>query len=178
MKLMFVAASVAAALSCAPSLAQAQDAAKETGAYVNLGYARASQGGIHLDAAAARLGYRFHKYLGVEGEGAFGIGGDDVTVGTATAHVKLSHELAAYAVGFLPAGENADLFARIGYGTTKIKASAGAGSASGSSDSVNFGVGGQYHFDGLNGIRVEYTRFEYTGSGHANLFGVSYSRKF
>jgi len=174
---MFVAASLAAAVSCAPSLALAQDAAKDIGAYANLGYARASQSGIHLDAIDARLGYRLNKYLGVEGEGAFGVGNDSVRVGTATAHVKLSHELAAYAVGFLPVGENADLFARVGYGTTKIKASAVGATASGSDDSVNFGVGGQYHFDGVNGIRVEYTRFEY-GDGHANAFGVSYSRKF
>ena len=178
MKLMFVAASLAAALSCAPSLALAQDAAKDIGAYANLGYARASQSGIHLDTVQARLGYRFHKYVGVEGEGAFGIGGDDVSVGTATAHVKLSHEFAAYAIAFLPAGENGDLFARIGYGTTKIKASALGAAASGSDESVNFGVGGQIHIDGVNGIRVEYTRFEYNDGGHANVFGASYSRRF
>jgi hypothetical protein len=175
---MFVAASLAAVAACAPSFAQAQDAAKDTGVYVNLGYARASQSGIHLDAVDARVGYRFMKYFGVEGEGAFGIGGDDVRVGTATAHVKLSHELAAYAVGFLPVSPNADLFARVGYGTTKIKASAAGVSASGSDDSVNFGVGGQYHFDGVNGVRVEYTRFEYGGHSHSNLWGVAYSRKF
>jgi hypothetical protein len=178
MKLMFVAASLAVAVACAPSLAQAQDTATDSGVYVNLGYARASQGGIHLDAIDARLGYRINKYVGVEGEGAFGIGGDDVRVGTASAHVKLSHEFAAYAVGFLPVAENADLFARIGYGTTKIKASALGAGASGSDESVNFGVGGQYHFDGVNGVRVEYTRFEYNDGGHANLWGIAYAAKF
>lgn len=178
MKTLIAAAAAAGTLALAPAIAQAQDAAVEPGAYINIGGAYASQDGIHLGAIQGKLGYRMNSWVGVEGEAAFGVDDDSVTVGAVTASVKLKHQFAAYVVGFLPVGANTDLFARVGYGTTKISASALGAGASGSDESVNVGVGLQHHFDGVNGVRVEYLRSEYNDGGDADIFGVSYSRRF
>lgn len=171
------AAAAAATMALAPAMAHAQETV-EPGAYANLGVAYASQDGIHLGALQAKLGYRINNWFGVEGEAAFGVDDDSVSVGAARAKVELKHQFAAYVVGFAPVATNTDLFARVGYGTTKIRASAAGVGASGSDESVNLGVGAQHHFDGKNGIRVEYLRSEYNDGGHSNTWGVSYSRRF
>ena len=73
----------------------------------------------------------------------------------------------------------ARILARGGYGTTKIGASALGVSAAGSDESWNYGVGGQYLFDGQNGVRVDYTRHDFgSGNEDANVWSVAYVRKF
>jgi outer membrane immunogenic protein len=172
------AAAAAATVAAVPAIAQAQDAADNIGAYINIGGAYASQDGVHLGAIQGKVGYRFHPNFGVEGEAAFGVDDDSVRVGTATAKIELSHQFAAYVVGFAPVATNTDLFARLGYGTTKIMASSAGVGASGSDESINIGVGVQHHFDGVNGVRVEYLRSEYNDGGHSDTWGVAYSRRF
>jgi outer membrane immunogenic protein len=184
MKFVIAAAAAAAMAALVPAAAQAQEAAGPVGAYGNIGYSYIDVDGDHLDAIQGRVGYRFMPFVGVEGEAAFGIGGASETVDlgngqTITGSVKLKHELAAYAVGFAPINPNFDLLARIGYGTQKLKASAGGVSDSTSVESVNYGVGAQYHWDGVNGVRGEWTRYDFnSGFGHADVFSVSYSRRF
>lgn len=181
---LIAAASLAAIAAVVPAAAQAQDtASSNVGAYVNLGLAHADAGTPNYEIIGARLGYRFAPNFGVEGEAATGIQGykfRDVG-GTPGLDVKteLEHQVAIYGVGFLPISPNTDLFARIGYGNTKIKGKALGTSVSDDGDSWNFGVGAQHSFDGLNGIRVDYTRQEFTnGSANADVFGVAYVRKF
>jgi len=172
---LIAAAALAATLALAPA-ASAQEAAT-TGAYVNLNVGLADYG-PNLWGIQGRLGYRVNNWFGVEGEIATGIKGDDVQVGAVSVDTKLKHQVAAYLVGFLPAGENTDLIARVGYGSSKVKASAAGISAAGSDESFNFGVGAQHHFDGLNGVRFDYTRHEFDDNGHANVWSIGYSRKF
>lgn len=171
---LIAAAGLAASLALAPA-AQAQEAAG--GAYVNLNVGVADVGS-NLWAVQGRLGYRVNKWVGVEGEIATGVKGDDVNFAGVDVDTKLKHQLAAYVVGFLPAGEKTDLIARVGYGTAKFEASAGGASASQSDESFNFGVGAQHHFDGLNGVRIDYTRHEFSDDGHANVWSIGYSRRF
>lgn len=179
MKNVLISAAAVAAMLAPAAAAQAQEAAAaKAGAYVNI-TAGLVDAGADLWAAGGRVGYRFNDWVGVEGEAAIGLKGDDVTVSGVSAHAKLSHEAAAYVVGFLPVDENTDVFARVGYGTTKIKASALGVSGSASEESFNFGVGAQYFYDGVNGVRADFTRYEFQdGGGHANAWTVSYSRKF
>jgi hypothetical protein len=175
---LIAAASLAAIAAVVPAVAQAQ-AAPPAGAYANLNLGVADAGSADLWAVQGRLGYRFNNWLGVEGELATGVKSDDVNVSGVDVKTKLKHQAAAYAVGFLPLSPNTDILARVGYGTTKIKASAAGVAASGSEESWNFGVGAQHHFDGANGIRVDYTRQEFNGgSGDANIWTVGYSRRF
>ena len=195
MKALMAAASAAVLVSALPVLAQAQTAAtRPTGVYANLGYDNTHDSGVNLGAIQGRLGYRFNDWMGVEGELAGGVKGDNVstTVGTSTVtgKAKIDHQEAIYGVGFLPVGTNWDLIGRVGYGHTKAKvrdvsvtgpgvsASNLSGSADG--DSWNFGVGAQYHWDGLNGVRADYTREEFQGSnsGHGDVWAIAYSRRF
>jgi outer membrane immunogenic protein len=175
-----IAAAAALAMAAfAPAMAQAQTA-PVSGPYVNLGYAHADTGTPNFEVLGARLGYRFNRMLGVEGEAGWGLKGYDVNVAPGSdVHLKLSHQYAAYGVGFLPLSENTDLFARVGYGTTKIKGSFLGTSVADDGESINFGVGAQHHFDGVNGVRFDYTRQEFRkGDGHANVWGVAYVRRF
>ena len=180
MKAFLAAASAAALASLAPVMAHAQDAAPATGLYANLGYANTHADGVNLGAIGGRLGYRFNNYVGVEGELAGGVKGDRVDVGGLSADVKLKHAEAIYAVGFLPIAPRWDVLGRVGYGNTSLEASALGASASDDGDSWNFGVGTQYHWDGVNGVRADYTRQEFRGDngGSADVWSLAYSRKF
>ena len=177
MKILIAAA--AAALVAVPVAALAQDA-PPTGLYAGVGYAGTDGGDINLGAIQGRLGYRANTWLGVEGELAAGVKDDKVSVGAITGKVNERHQEAIYGVGFLPLSGDTDLLARIGYGNTSVKASALGASQSADGDSWNFGVGAQHHFDGQNGVRVDYTREEFrdSGAGHANVWTAGYARRF
>jgi opacity protein-like surface antigen len=177
---LIAAASLAAIAAVVPAASQAQTTAPaNTGAYVNLNLGLADGGQADLKAIQGRLGYRFMPYLGIEGELATGIKSDTDTIGGVQVNTKLKHEAAAYGVGFLPVGPNTDILARIGYGTTKLRAKAGGVSVSDSVESVNYGVGAQHHFDGVNGVRADFTRQDFNhDQGHANVWTVGYVRRF
>lgn len=179
MRLMFVAAAAALVASAAPAIANAQEAASPAGVYVNLGYGRTSNSGLNFGAIGGRVGYRLNKWVGAEAEGSFGVDDDQVTIGATAVTVKMKNDFGAYAVGFLPVTPEIDVLARVGYGRTKFSASAATGgAASGSDNSWNVGVGGQYHFDGKNGVRLDYTYKDFNDGGHANVWSVVYSRRF
>jgi len=178
-KALIAAASLAAFAAVVPAAAQAQETATKAGAYANLNLGLFDGGQADLKTIEGRLGYRFNDWVGVEGELATGIKSDTDTIGGVEVNTKLKHEAAAYVVGFAPIGANTDLLARIGYGTTKLRAEAAGVSASDSAESFNFGVGAQHHFDGLNGVRADFTRQEFNDDqGHANVWAVGYTRKF
>jgi len=178
-KALIAAASLAAFAAVVPAAAQAQETATKAGAYANLNLGLFDGGQADLKVIEGRLGYRFNDWVGVEGELATGLKSDTDTIGGVDVNTKLKHEAAAYVVGFAPIGANTDLLARIGYGTTKLRAKAAGVSASDSAESFNFGVGAQHHFDGLNGVRADFTRQEFNDDqGHANVWAVGYTRKF
>jgi len=184
---LIAAASLAAIAAAVPAVSQAQTAAPadNTGVYMNFGYAHADAKGapvdVNFEVLQGRLGYRLNNYFGVEGELGAGIQGHGTNIFDAAgneARVKLRYEAAAYGVGFLPIGPDTDLLARIGYGTSRIKVTNFPG-VSDNKESVNFGVGAQHRFDGVNGIRVDFTRFDFNHSGgHSDVYGVAYTRKF
>jgi opacity protein-like surface antigen len=180
MKALLAAASAAAIAMVVPAIAQAQTA-PTTGVYGSIGYAQTDTDDVKLGAIQGRVGWRAGTWFGVEGEAAFGVRDDDVDLGGGVeADVELKRQLAIYGVGFAPLSANTDLIARIGYGASKIKASAGGVSASDDGDSFNFGVGAQHHFDGVNGVRIDWTRHDFRddGAGHADIWSIAYTRKF
>lgn len=177
---LIAAASLAAIAAVVPAAAFAQEtAAPATGVYGNLNVGIADGGQADLKILQGRLGYRINPYVGVEGELATGLKSDTDTIAGVEVNTKLKHAAAGYVVGFLPVAPNTELLARVGYGTTKLRAKAAGFSASDSAESWNFGVGAQHHFDGVNGIRADFTRQEFNhDQGHANVWTVGYSRKF
>ncbi len=176
-RIMATAAAIALGAAFIPVLASAQETT--TGAYGSLGYAAADQDGVNLGAIQGRLGYRFNPYVGVEGELAAGVKKDDTNIAGVPVNVKLNHQAAIYGVGYLPVAPNADLYARVGYGNTELKAKGPGGvSATSDGDSWNYGVGGQYFLDDKNGLRADYTRHDFKDDGEANVWSVGYVRKF
>jgi hypothetical protein len=177
MKILIAAASAAALLSLAPGLAQAQTAT--TGVYGSLGYANANVEDLNLGGVQGRVGYRMNNWLGVEGELAFGVKSDEMDFGGVNVDFKVKHAEAIYAVGFIPLAENTDLLARIGYGHTEIEGEALGVSESAGGDGWAFGIGAQHHFDGVNGVRVDYTRHEFNDdAGSADVWSIAYTRRF
>jgi outer membrane immunogenic protein len=177
MKILIAAASAAVLAVLVPAAAQAQDA--PTGVYGNLGYSNASAEDLNFGVLGGRLGYRMNNWLGVEGELGFGVKDETVNVAGVDVDLELKHTEAIYGVGFIPLGPNTDLLARIGYGNTELEGSAAGFSASEDGGSWNFGIGAQHHFDGVNGVRVDWTRSDFKNDGgKADTFSVAYTRKF
>jgi outer membrane immunogenic protein len=176
-KAFFLAASAAAIAAIAPAAASAQ-AMSQPQIYGGLGYSQ-SNDDVDVGSIQARLGARFGSYVGVEGEYARGVKSDNINVAGANVDVKLRHQEAIYGVGFLPLGPNTDLLARVGYGNTALRAKTAGAVLDDDGESWNFGVGAQHHFDGKNGIRADYTRYEFKGSSAAaNVLSLGYTRKF
>jgi hypothetical protein len=179
---LIAAAGVAAIAAALPAASQAQGLfapTPNTGVYANLNAGLADGGSADLGVIQGRLGYRMNNWLGVEAEGATGIKSDTDTIAGVDVNTKLRHEFAGYVVGFAPIGANTDLIARLGYGTTRIRTKAAGFADSSSAESWNYGVGAQHFFDGVNGVRVDYTRQDFNhDQGHANVWTIGYTHKF
>lgn len=194
MKALIAAASGAALFAiAAPALAQdLSNTLSSTQIYGTLGYTHIfsdlenenslddlTDSDADLGAIQGRLGARFGQYFGVEGEAATGIKKAKIGVGDYSAKAELNHQVALYGVGYLPLSPNADLFARVGYGGQEIKAESQGIRATADANSWNFGAGAQYFFDGVNGIRGEYTRYNLDDdAGDVDTVSVSYVRRF
>ncbi|MES2343699.1 MAG: porin family protein [Pseudomonadota bacterium] len=173
-----IALAATAAVLAIPAAASAQSLSPTT-FYGSLGYANANIDELNLGAIQGRLGARFGQYVGVEGEVAAGVKEDSVTITGINVDLKLKHQVAIYAVGYLPLNPQFDLLARVGYGNSEIEASALGSTAADDGDSWNYGVGGQYFFDDKNGVRVDYTRHDFKDSSdNADVWAVAYTRKF
>ena len=182
----FAAVAVAAAAVAAPAFAQSLPALAPITYNAGLGFTGVSLPRTDVGAITLRAGADFGKYLGVEAEGAFGVVDADGQIGATTTKAHLNDEYAAYALARYPVLTNGSLFARVGYGHTDLKLTAtdmvSSVSASGTArvDSWNYGAGAQYFFSGKNGVRVDYTRFDFRARGltDADTWTVSYVRKF
>ena len=158
--------------------------------YGSLGYAQfdTKLPDTSLGAVQGRLGARLAPHLGVEGELAIGV--DDDRLGDEVYQYipdydgtqKLKGQAGVYAVGFLPLTENAEVFARLGFGRAKLNLKVSyfgqSMDADRTEDAFSFGVGAQYFFAGANGIRVDYTRHEFGGRDSADAWAAAYVRRF
>jgi len=140
--------------------------------------------GADLGAVTFRLGADLGKYFGVEGEGSFGVVDQNGSFSGVATKLHLNDQYAGYGVVRYPLLPNANVFARVGYGHSDVKASATAGGLSASQtvglDSWNYGAGANYFFDAKNGVRAEYTRYDFQDRGvqSADTWSVGYVRKF
>jgi hypothetical protein len=131
------------------------------------------------------LGARLSDNFGVEGELGIGVRDQEETNVAGTFTTKLNYEAAAFVVGYLPITPTTDLFARAGLGAKDLEfefdpSGTGATTSSSGSEAVfGLGVGAQHFFDGVNGVRGDYTR--YTGddsNSKFDAFSLSYVRRF
>jgi len=169
-------AASALALLALPAAAMAQD---DPRGYATLGYGQVETDQATLGVVTARAGWKVLPYAGAELEASVGVEDEsfDVSIdGPGT--IELKHDVAAYAVAFLPIGEHVELFARAGYGSTSIESSVAAVTVRGDGESFNYGAGASV-FYGANGLRADWTRKDFTDNGgEADVWSVSYIRRF
>jgi hypothetical protein len=175
---------VAAALA-APAFAQSSAWYAPSGLYGTLGYTNLDtthSPDTDLSAITGRLGARFGRYLGVEGEVSGGVGDDSRTVAGDSVRTHLDSQYAGYVVGFLPVTPQFEFLARVGYGGQQynVKDRTLGVSTGYHYDSVNYGAGAQYNFDPKDGVRLDYTRFDAQGRDNpdSDVWSVAFVRKF
>lgn len=169
-------ATAALTVIAAPAIAQSIPNPQWQG---SIGYTQLDGSDGDLGAVTGRIGAKFNRYIGAEGEASFGVRDDDFTVAGVEGKLKHEYDAAIYGVGTLPINDNFELFGRVGYGTTKIKAEIPGVSATNDGESVNYGAGANYFFDGQNGIRGDWTRRDFRDDGgEVDTYGVSYIRRF
>jgi outer membrane immunogenic protein len=174
----FLLAAGALAVLGAAAPAFAQPFGPMTG-YGTLGAADFNDNDANVPAITGRLGARFGPFFGVEGELSGGLGSSGANVGGTHVSASLRDQYAGYAVGYIPVMPNADLFGRIGYGAQDIHVEGSGVNNTFNETSWNMGGGGQYFFDGKNGVRAEYTRFNTADSDlDANVWSLAYVRRF
>jgi hypothetical protein len=179
------AAGVAAAQEPGPGPGSSAPWWTPSGFYGTLGYTnlQPTEGpDAELSAITGRLGARFGRYLGVEGEVSGGLGSKTATFGEDTVRTHLDSQYAGYAVGFLPITPQFELLGRVGYGAQQyhLRDETQLISADNHYDSVNYGAGAQYFFDPKDAVRFDYTRYDVQRSGEPNsdVFSLSWVRRF
>lgn len=170
-------ATAALTVIAAPAAAQSLSSPALTG---SIGYTQLDSDDGDLGAVTGRLNAKFNRYFGVEGEASVGVKDDDIDVGGVPGKLEHDYDAAAYGVATLPINPNFELFGRVGYGTTSIKADVAGVTAEEDGESVNYGVGANYFFDGRNGIRADFTRRDFTddNGGEVDTYGLGYVRRF
>lgn len=175
MKFALVTAAAASVLAVAAIPAAASAADQWSGWYGTLGYTDTdvTNGGPNVGGVTGRVGWKSNMFWGLEGEASGGVKKDTV----AGTEYKLNNQFAGYVTATVPLQNNFEVFARVGYGTTKI--SSNPGGAGGSDDSWNYGAGAQWFWNGHDGIRGDYTRENFQkGGGDANVWAASYVHRF
>jgi opacity protein-like surface antigen len=151
----------------------------------------------------ATFGFRFNRYFAAElglvqfGELSSTVRGEiDQGGGFIPANVKFSFNVGGpvlSAIGILPLGEKAEVYARLGYlfasSERAIAArvdgqNAGTSSAKGDSQEPVYGVGFAYHVNQVYSIRLEYQKIDSvgqqnrTGTEDVNVIGVGFVIRF
>jgi len=170
-------ATAAISMFAVPAMAQT---VQSPSYYGTLGYTQLDGSQGDLGAVTGRAGAKFTPNLGVEGEVSFGVRDEDITVAGVDGKLKHEYDAAIYGVATLPVTPNFELFGRLGYGTTQVKAELPGVSATDDGESINYGAGANYFFDGQNGIRGDWTRRDFRGdnAGEADVYSVNYVRRF
>lgn len=155
-------------------------------AYLNVGYGFMNGeitdlGDVDTNGLVFRSGYDVSRYLGFEAEGFIGLEEDSLDVmtiaGMLSVDADVKYSATAFIVGRYPVGQTgSSVFARFGYGETEYDLSApGLTTNSVSNDGFAYGIGGEWLFHGLNGVRADYTSMN---NGSEDVFAISYVRRF
>lgn len=191
--LLTAAASVAALLSLsAAASAQTFDQPTFNG---SIGYTQAQvdqvvdedfeEADVDFGAITGRLGARFHPNLGAEAELNIGVNDEEYDFGGGNrAQLGLNYTASVFGMAIAPLSPNFEVFGRLGVGYGELEAETSGpafGNFSETSDGgfVAFGAGAQYYFDGQNGLRVDYTRYDGEDDGvELDTVSASYTRRF
>ena len=169
-------ATAAISLFAVPAMAQTISSPQWSG---SVGYTVLDGDDVNLGAITGRATARLSPNFAVEGEASIGVKDDDFTFAGVDGKIEHDYDAAAYVVGTLPVTPNFELFARGGYGTTKIKTELAGFDGEVDGESWNYGAGANYYLDGQNGLRADWTRRDFRDdAGEADVYSLSYVRRF
>ncbi|GAA0652527.1 porin family protein [Brevundimonas lenta] len=174
----FILAAAAAGLMATPAAAQSHDG---TGLYGSIGYGQIDGDSYEFGTITTRLGAKFTRFVGIEGEASFGLTEEefDVSIGGNSGTIEHKYDAAAYAVGYLPVGDSFEVFARVGYGVSEVESSEASVGVTQDGESLNYGVGANYFLTSYDGFRADWTRREFSDNGgEADVMSLSYIRRF
>jgi outer membrane immunogenic protein len=155
-----IALAAAAALAI-PALAPAN--AQLANVYLNAGYTNFDgDGGAELGGLTGRVGVGFGQHFAVEGEASLGVKDDS--------GLELDSALGIFGLARLPVAPNFDLFGRVG--VARIETSPG-----GDEDGLAYGLGGEFHLTDRDGIRGDFTRYDFD-AGEVDTLAIAYVRRF
>jgi outer membrane immunogenic protein len=156
--------------------------------YGTIGYSYQDGDLVNLAGPTARVGWKSSTPFGVEAEGSIGTDKDTgAKAGPNAIRYHMQNQWAGYVTATGKVGETFEAMARIGYGSESIKATPAATYtgppfvvSNDNFNSRNYGLAGQWVYDGVNGLRVDYTRFNYTDKGikDFNVWSISWVHKF
>jgi hypothetical protein len=155
-----------------PALAQTSNV------YGGVGYTLFDGDDASVGGLTGRLGVGFGQYFGIEGEVSLGVVDDEIRVGTTNVDVELDNAFGLYGVGRLRVSPQVDLFGRIGWAQAEVSGSAGGLSASADENGLAYGVGGNFWLTEKDGVRGEFTRFDFDDDAELDTWAISYVRKF
>lgn len=160
----FLIATVAVAMSAmaAPAFAQSIEG--------SIGIATIDTYGVNLNAAHGILGWQSGSIFGAEAEAQVGFSKETITPGV---EADLNFEFGGYATASANLGDNFALFARAGYAWVDAETSTGVDLGD---DGFAWGLGGKFFFDGLNGVRLDYTKFDFDND--QDVYSIAYVRRF
>ncbi|KQW83183.1 cell envelope biogenesis protein OmpA [Brevundimonas sp. Root1279] len=163
-------------LIAAPAMAQSVSNPQWTG---SLGYTQLDGDQGDLGAVTGRVTAKMSRYFGVEGEASVGVKDEDISFAGVDGKLEHDYDAAIYGVANVPVSPNLELFGRVGYGTTSIKADVAGVTAQADGESVNYGAGANWFFDSQNGLRADWTRRDFQDDGgELDTYGLSYVRRF
>jgi len=185
MKLIAIAAAASAMLLAGGAQAQMARSATTGTLYGELGYAqlKINDTGTSVKPGLLRgiVGYNFNDFLAVEGMLGFGVRKDSTTasVGGVPVNVEgdVRHIAGVYVKPKVMLGQGFELFGRLGYADTRLRATASAAGVSAtdtSSDgSFSYGIGGNFNVSPRAYVGVDYMR--YYKKDDTKIDGVSFN---
>jgi hypothetical protein len=154
--------------------------------YGNIGYSYLDGDTINLGGPTAKIGWKSSTPLGVEAEGSIGTDKDTTSKGASATRIAMQTQWAGYVTASSNVGETFEAGVRVGYGTMQIKETPGA-TFTGTPfvnhedlNSWNYGFFGQWVYDGTSGLRLDYTRMNFSDNGvkDINRYTISWIHKF
>ena len=155
---------------------------KDIGFYGNLG-AVMYDVSDEVFGVVARAGLE-RGILGAELEGSVGITNESETIGDMRVSGGIDHSLGIFGVARHAFTPKWSALGRVGYHSTRVNAKTrnvnGGASMSGSAsfDGIAYGAGVEYNLDKVNGLRLDYTRYDYDDVATADSVSATYLRRF
>ena len=178
-----VALSILPLFAVAPYVSAAQAGSSYAGVgYGVVTYEENDYPDLNPTVLVGRFGHYVADNVAIEARLGFGMSDDSTTVTGVNVSLDIDHVYGIYAVGHLPVGKKASLYALVGYTHAQATATASVGgtsvSLSDSDSDVSYGIGAEYAFAKNVTAGIEYTSYIDKDTFSVSAAGVGISLGF